>query len=217
MRFNIFNEKEKITKKNLNKRVMNDFFEVSEVTEEELELQLVALLPAEKTALRRVWCKDYKGSEVPRMLLSDDFTHLTQLNFNGSKHITFLPEEISRLSRLKKLYCENTGVETLPRSLNTMTRLQSLFFLGSELRTLPPMTKLKHVVDLWLSENPLPPHLCKVRKEERGRKEKGRNSANFGNCDFEMMFNCRALGIAKASGFVLVMLSCFTLSMVLFW
>lgn len=133
------------------------------LTDENIDGIVQALVPTdeEKKMVRRFQLNRNKLTTFPVLLLSPLFApNLTQINLNGNA-IGVLPEEIGLFVRLKKLYLEACDLQEIPVTITKLSRLDSLFLSENRLATLPPLTSLTRLENLWLSLNPpLPTNLA---------------------------------------------------------
>ncbi len=98
----------------------------------------------------------------PKEILS--FKNLESLNISNKSNsikdhklpLNIVPNEISKLTKLKALHCSGTSIQELPKTIGTLKNLEQLSFGNNLLTALPSsvmqLPKLKY---LWLSNNKL--------------------------------------------------------------
>jgi len=131
-------------------------------------------MPEDQEALRRIEEAERSGatnldlhglglSEIPENL--SKLTNLKRLVLEGNQ-IATLPENLSKLTNLRVLHLSDNQIATLPESLSKLTNLQYLSLWSNQIATLPEsLSKLTNLQYFHLSNNQidtLPESLSKL-------------------------------------------------------
>lgn len=113
------------------------------------------------TKLNTLYLEGNKLEAVPQFLA--ELTSLEDLvlgDISGGIPLHKLPESIRLLRRLRRFWAIGCQLQALPDWLGELSELRQLHFMSNKLSDLPAsLSKLEHLKELYVHENPLNPEL----------------------------------------------------------